>query len=195
MDIIINDLEINYKITGPEDAAETAVILQGWGTDLTIYDSVAAAINDSYRVVQLDLPGFGESQEPPEAWNVDAYCDFFCDFMEALGISRTALIGHSYGGRMIIKMAARSSAGELPFGITKIVLVDSAGVMPQRSAVQNFKVKRYKAMRKFLTSKPVHSLFPEVIDYWMSKQGSEDYRNASPVMKKCLVMAVNEVGS
>lgn len=188
----INGIEITYKISGPDDAKETAVVLQGWGTDLTIYDSVAAAINDSYRVVQLDLPGFGASEEPPEAWNVDAYCDFFCDFLDALGIGRTALIGHSYGGRMIIKMAARSSKGELPFEITKIVLVDSAGVMPRRTASQNFRVKRYKAMRNFLMSKPVHSLFPEVIDYWMSKQGSEDYRNASPVMKKCLVMAVNE---
>ena len=35
-------------------------------------------------------------------------------------------------------------------------------------------------------------MFPEVIDYWMSKQGSEDYRNATPMLKKCLVMAVNE---
>jgi pimeloyl-ACP methyl ester carboxylesterase len=192
MEININGLEINYKITGPDDAAQTAVVLQGWGTDLTIYDSVASAVNDACRVVQFDLPGFGASQEPPEAWNVDAYCDFFCDFMDALGIKSAALIGHSYGGRMIIKMAARASRGELPFEISKIVLVDSAGVMPKRTAAQNFKVKRYKAMRNFLTSRPVHSLFPEVIDYWMSKQGSDDYRAASPMMKKCLVMAVNE---
>ena len=189
MVIDINGLEITYKITGPEDADQTAVVLQGWGTDLTVYDSVASAINDSFRVVQFDLPGFGSSEEPPEAWNVEAYCSFFCDFMAALGIKSTALIGHSYGGRMIINMAAKE---DLPFEITKIVLIDSAGVMPVRSAGQNFKVKRYKAMRNFLMSRPVHSLFPEVIDYWMSKQGSEDYRNASPLMKKCLVMAVNE---
>lgn len=185
----INGTDITYKISGPEDAEETAVVLQGWGTDLTLYDSVAAAINDRYRVVQFDLPGFGSSEEPPEAWNVEAYCVFFCDFMEALGIKRTALIGHSYGGRMIINMAAKE---DLPFEITKIVLIDSAGVMPVRSAGHSFKVKRYKAMRNFLMSRPVHALFPEVIDYWMSKQGSEDYRNASPLMKKCLVMAVNE---
>lgn len=192
MTIEINGLEINYKITGPDSAEQTAVILQGWGTELSIYDSVAAAINDSFRVVQFDLPGFGESEEPPEAWNVDMYCDFFCDFMRALSIDRTVLIGHSYGGRMIINMAARESEGRLPFGISKIVLIDSAGVMPVRSASQKLKVKLYKIKRNILTSPPVHSLFPEVIDYWMSKQGSEDYRNASPVMKKCLVMAVNE---
>jgi pimeloyl-ACP methyl ester carboxylesterase len=156
---------------------------------MEIYDSVAAAVNDRYRVVQFDLPGFGASDEPPEAWNVDAYADFFCSFMEALGIKKAVLLGHSYGGRIIIKLAARES---LPFEIEKIVLVDSAGVMPERSASQQFKVKLYKIKRNFLTSKPIHSMFPEVIDYWMSKQGSEDYRNASPLMKKCLVMAVNE---
>ena len=189
MNMDINGLDINYKISGPDDAAHTMVILQGWGTEMGLYDSVAAAVNDTYRVVQFDMPGFGASDEPSEPWNVDAYADFFCRFMEKLGIKKAVLFGHSYGGRVIIKLAARDY---LPFEIDKIVLADSAGVMPVRSARQNFKVKRYKAMRNFLMSRPVHSLFPEVIDYWMSKQGSEDYRNASPLMKKCLVMAVNE---
>ena len=58
MNIEINGYNINYKISGPEDSEKTAVILQGWGTDLTIYDSVAAAISDEYRAVQLNLPGF-----------------------------------------------------------------------------------------------------------------------------------------
>ena len=171
MNITIDGYNINYKISGPADAARTLVVLQGWGTELGLYDSVAAAVNDSFRVVQFDLPGFGDS------------------FIEALGIKKAVLLGHSYGGRVIIKLAARDS---LPFEIEKIVLVDSAGVMPERSASQKFKVRMYKIKRNFLTSKPVHAMFPEVIDYWMSKQGSEDYRNASPMMKKCLVMAVNE---
>lgn len=189
MEINIDGYNINYKISGNEESGRTAVILQGWGTEMDMYDSVAAAVADGYRVVQLDLPGFGESDEPKEAWNVDAFCDFFCRFLEELGIGETDLIGHSYGGRMIIKLASRR---ELPFSIGKIVLIDSAGVMPERSFRQKLSVKRYKIKRDFLTSSFIHSLFPEVIDYWMSKQGSEDYRNASPMMKKCLVMAVNE---
>jgi pimeloyl-ACP methyl ester carboxylesterase len=190
MNIKIDGYNINYKITGPDGAdVRTLVVLQGWGTGMDLYDSVAAAVNDSFRVVQFDLPGFGASDEPREPWNVDAYADFFCGFMEALGIKKAVLLGHSYGGRIIIKLAAREN---LPFGIEKIVLVDSAGVMPERSTSQKLKVKIYKIKRNFLTSKPVHAMFPEVIDYWMSKQGSEDYRNASPMMKKCLVMAVNE---
>ena len=193
MNLVIDGLNINYKVSGPKGRARTAIVLQGWGTELSVYDSVAAAISDRYRVVQLDLPGFGESDEPPEAWGVDDYCDFFCKFVRELKIKKAVLIGHSYGGRMIIKMAARSaSAVGLPFEISKIMLIDSAGVMPKRTAVQNIKVKRYRAMRKLLTSEPIHALFPEVIDYWLGKQGSEDYKKASPIMKACLVKAVNE---
>ena len=188
----INGSDINYKISGPEGADNTFVILQGWGTGMELYDSVAAAVNDTCKVVQFDMPGFGASDEPPEAWNVDAYADFFCRFMEELGIKKAVLFGHSYGGRVIIKLAARSAVGDLPFEIEKIVLADSAGVMPERTASQKIKVGLYKLKRNLLKSRLIYPLFPEVIDYWMSKQGSDDYRAASPMMKKCLVMAVNE---
>ena len=212
MNIEVDGYNICYKITGPggninpsnnaagmktdregavseTESAETAVMLQGWGTDLGVYDSVANAINDKYRFVQLDLPGFGGSDEPKEPWNVDKYADFFCKFMEALGIKRATLIGHSYGGRIIIKLAARES---IPFEIKNIVLIDSAGIMPKRSFKQKLKIKEYKILKKIVSVKLIYALFPELIDDWRSRQGSADYRNASPMMRQCMVMAVNE---
>lgn len=187
MNIEVNGYNICYKITG--EGERTIVILQGWGTHLGMYDSMAAAVNDACRVVQLDFPGFGGSDEPREAWNVDAYADFFCDFMKALKIEKASLIGHSYGGRVIIKLAARE---KLPFKIEKLVLVDSAGILPKKSFSQKVRIRWYKIMKKFLNLKVVYALFPEIIDDWRSRQGSEDYRRATPRMRECLVMAVNE---
>ena len=187
MDINIDGLNICYKITG--DGPDTIVMLQGWGTDLGIYDSVANAVNSKYRFVQFDLPGFGSSDEPKEPWNVDAFADFFCRFMQALDIKKATLIGHSYGGRVIIKLATRDS---LPFEIDRIVLIDSAGIMPKRTFSQKFRIKKYKILKKVLDTRLVYALFPELIDDWRSRQGSADYRNASPIMRACLVMAVNE---
>ena len=162
MDIKIDGYNINYKITGPDNARGTIVMLQGWGTSLDLYDFVAGSVNDEYRFVQFDFPGFGGSDEPREPWNVQAYTEFFCRFMKELGIEEASLVGHSYGGRVIIKLAEME---EIPFRINKIMLIDSAGIMPERSAAQKAKVKRYKIMRNFLTSKPIHAMFPEVIDY------------------------------
>ena len=183
----IDGLKINYKITG--DGDDTAVMLQGWGTNMELYDPVAATICEKYRFIQLDLPGFGGSDEPHEPGDVSRFSDFFCRFMEELGIKRATLIGHSYGGRMIIDLATRES---IPFEIERIVLIDSAGIMPKRSAKQKARIRMYKMIKKVADMKVIYALFPELIDEWRSRQGSADYRAASPMMRQCLVMAVNE---
>jgi pimeloyl-ACP methyl ester carboxylesterase len=187
MNVEIDGCNVHYRVTG--EGNNVAVILQGWGTSLKLYDLVADTINDQYRVSQVDFPGFGESDEPEEAWNVDAYGDFVCAFLKELGVERAVLIGHSYGGRVIIKLANRQ---DNPFEIEKIVLIDSAGVKPELTFVQKFKVKKYKVLQKFLNLKVVYFLFPELIDDWRSRQGSADYRNATPMMRQCMVLAINE---
>lgn len=187
MEIIVDGYKISYKITG--DGEETVVILQGWGTEYSVYDSVAACINSRCRVVQFDLPGFGASEEPREAWDVDAYADFFLKLMDALEIRKAVLLGHSYGGRVIIKLAAREN---LPLEISRIVLVDSAGILPKKTWRQKWKIRRYKMLKKIACLKFVYKICPELIDEWRNRQGSEDYRNATPMMRQCLVKAVNE---
>lgn len=187
MEMVIDNYKIQYKESGMGE--DVVVILQGWGTSMDLYDSVAASISSGYRVVQFDFPGFGKSDEPREAWAVDDYAEFFIKFMDGLNIKKATLIGHSYGGRVIIKLASRDT---LPFTIHKIVLVDSAGVLPVKTPKQLRKIRRYKRLKKFYANPLIYKLFHKKIDEWKSKQGSEDYRNASPIMKQCLVKAVNE---
>lgn len=187
MNIEVNGYNICYKKTG--NGQKIAVMLQGWGTHLGIYDSVAESINEQYTFVQFDFPGFGGSDEPREAWSVDDYADFFCEFMKKMNIKEATLIGHSYGGRVIIKLANRDNN---PFKIKNIVLIDSAGVLPRRTKLQKFKIARYKVLKRILNMKVIYALFPEIIDDWRSRQGSADYRKASPIMRQCLVKAVNE---
>lgn len=187
MQINVDGYNICYKITG--SGSKTAVMLQGWGTDLGMYDSVANAINDEYTFVQFDFPGFGGSDEPKEAWNVDAYADFFLKLMDALKIESASLIGHSYGGRVIIKLASRK---DIPFTIENIVLIDSAGIVPEKTLKQKLKIANYKILKNIFGIKLIYTLFPELVEDWRNRQGSDDYRNASPIMRRCLVMAVNE---
>jgi len=186
MEMIIDNYKINYKITGE---GKTVVILQGWGTSLEMYDTIANSISSDYRVIQLDFPGFGHSDEPREAWSVDDYANFVLKFLDKLDIREASLIGHSYGGRVIIKLASRD---ELPIEIEKIVLIDSAGILPKKSLKQKTKIRIYKIGKKLANTKILQMLFPEAIDNWKSKQGSADYRNATPIMRQCLVKAVNE---
>lgn len=186
----IDGMDIAYRYSGcPDLDAPVAVILQGWGTYYSLYDSMAASIGDVYRVLQFDLPGFGASSEPTEAWSVSDYAEFFVRFMKAMDITKCILIGHSYGGRVIIKLtAARLNF----FEIDKIILVDSAGVLPIRTPKQKRSIARYKLLKKIAAFPPIYYMFSEYIDDWKGRQGSEDYRLASPVMKQTMVKAVNE---
>ena len=187
MELVVKGCRIQYKETGAGD--NIVVILQGWGTCMDIYDCVAASISAGYKVIQFDFPGFGNSEEPSVPWAVDDYADFFVELMQALNIKKATLLGHSYGGRVIIKLTARK---ELPFEIDRIVLVDSAGVLPVKTPKQEARIRRYKRLKKFYANPVIYKLFHKPIDKWKAKQGSEDYRNASPIMKQCLVKAVNE---
>lgn len=185
----VDGLRIAYRISGDPNSADTAVILQGWGTTYRLYDIVANILGDRFKTVQFDLPGFGASEEPDRSWTVEDYKEFFVKFLKELGIGSCMLIGHSYGGRVIIKLAG---SDDCPVDITKIVLMDSAGVLPVRTFKQKYRQTVYKILKKILNSKVIYFLFDEIIDDWKSRQGSEDYRNASPIMKGALVSAVNE---
>ena len=187
MFIKVNDYNIHYNDVG--NGEENIIILQGWGTTLEVYNSLASLLSSRYRVIQLDLPGFGLSDEPKVAWTVQEYVLFFLDFLKELNISRVTLIGHSYGGRMIIKLAGQN---QVPICINRIVLIDSAGVLPPKTFKKSIRIAKYKLLKKVYNFKPINHIFNQRIEKWKQKQGSEDYRNASPVMRQCLVKAVNE---
>ncbi len=187
MEITVSGLNIYYEEYG--NGPETVVILEGWGTNTAVYKSVADILSGKYRVIIPDLPGFGKSEEPHEGWNVDRYTDFFIELMEKLEIREAALFGHSFGGRIIIKLVNRE---KLPFTVKNLVLCDAAGIMSKKSFKKKVKVLKYKALKKLFSTKLMLALFPDIIEDWKKNQGSEDYRKASPVMRNCLVMAVNE---
>lgn len=186
MNISVNGLNIEYSDRGE---GEAVVILHGWSKEREPYVPLSDVVSEGYRAIAPSLPGFGGSDEPSEPWPVDKFADTICEFITALGLKKVILMGHSYGGRVIIKLASRES---LPFEISKIILVDSAGVLPKRGLDYKIRVATYKMGKKIMLSPPMKKLFPKAVERWQAKQGSADYAAASPVMRGCLVKAVNE---
>ncbi|MCR4615925.1 MAG: alpha/beta hydrolase [Clostridiales bacterium] len=186
MNISINNININYRSEG---AGDTVVLLHGWGSNIKLFDGIFDLMSGKYNVVALDMPGFGLSEEPKEPWGVDEYVDFVIEFLKALGIKKASFLGHSFGGRVIIKLVNRT---DLPFEIDKLVLVDSAGVKPKKSFKQKVKLRIYKMSKGVLNFAPVKKLFPDALENLRRKNGSADYNSASPLMRQCLVKVVNE---
>ena len=186
VEITVNGLKISYT---DEGSGEVVLLLHGWGAKKELFTGVTSVISEKYRAVALDLPGFGDSEEPPFSWDVDGFADFVTAFIVAMGFSRVILLGHSFGGRIIIKLCARRN---LPFEISRVILAGSAGVLPKRGLSYKLKVGSYKFMKKCLSLPPVKKLFPNALENSRKKKGSADYAAASPVMRGTLVRAVNE---
>lgn len=165
------------------------LILPGWGTKIDTYMSLINSISEYARVYCFDMPGFGKSQEPNTAWDLDDYLDFVIKFIDAQDIEELDLIGHSNGGRIIIKLANRKN---LKFRINKIILIGSAGIVHKKTLVQNLKIYSFKFCKKIVELKPIKSLFPNLLLKLKNTFGSEDYKNASPILKQSLVKLINE---
>lgn len=179
------DLNINYIEKGE---GELVVLLHGWGSNITLFDSMINLLSVKYKVVAMDMPGFGESEEPKEPWDVDRYVDFVLEFLKKYDFQKVTLLGHSFGGRVIIKLCSR----ELPFEVEKVILVDSAGVKPEKTAYQKMKQSVYKATKKVYSSPAFSKLFPDALENLRKRNGSADYNAASPIMRQTLVKVVNE---
>lgn len=181
-----NGLNINYVLEGE---GQLVVLLHGWGSNIKLFDNLIHLLSKKYRVLAMDMPGFGESDEPPEAWDVDGYTDFVIDFVKDFSNEKVIFLGHSFGGRIIIKLFSRK---DLPFETEKIILVDSAGVKPKKTLKAKIKQAIYKIGKRLFSTKLFLSLFPDALEKMRKRNGSADYLAASPVMRQCLVKVVNE---
>lgn len=179
-------IKVNYI---DEGSGDIVLFLQGWGTNLEIYKKVINKLKETNRIIALEFPGFGQTPEPPTAWDVNDYTDFTLEFIKKLKLDNIVLMGHSFGGRVIIRLMNKSNRN---FNVKKIVLLDSAGIRAKVSRKNKLKQKWFKICKKAVSTKVGKKLFPGAVDRMKNKSGSADYRKASPLMKQVLVKTINE---
>lgn len=182
--IDIDGLRVAYEVSGQ---GRPLILMHGWGCDHTTVASVAATASQSHTVYSIDLPGFGQSQEPPAPWTPARYAELLRKLVKALGIERPALAGHSYGGRVAIVYAAT-----WPGEVDRVVLIDAAGVKPRRSAGYYMKVYSFKAWKWTLVHTLGRRRAEARIEAARARRGSADYRAASPVMRATMSLSVND---
>jgi len=183
--IILNSgAKIHYTDCG-NDAGNTVLLMHGWGCDHTTVSSIERILTPYMRVLNVDLPGFGESPEPIETWGVDEYTESMEEFLDKLHVKNPILIGHSFGGRICLLMGSRRE-------IHKIVLVDAAGVKPRRSLKWYVKVYSYKLLKKLYPLLVGKKRATELINKARKRRSSADYENASLRMRSILSKCVNE---
>lgn len=178
----IDGVTLNYHVSGQ---GYPIVLLHGWGGSIASFAPVHAHLEKDFTVYSLDMPGFGESPEPPCPWGTVEYAALVEKFLYQQAIEKPILIGHSFGGRLTIRLAAKG----IP---KKIILVDAAGIPPHRSMGYYLRVYRFKALKGVLSLPGLHLVKPKVLDWYRNKYGSSDYKDTSGVMRGSFIKVVNE---
>lgn len=183
-DIQIEGLRLRYSETGVPDG-KPVVILHGWGCNLSTVRSIASCLEDGMRVISIDLPGHGQSEEPEKVWGTFDFSELVGKIIKELNLENPSLVGHSFGGRTSIAYASRNK-------VNKLVLVDSAGITPKRSLKYYYKVYSYKAMKKLLNLVLGTEKSKKEIEKLLKKRGSADYQTSTPKMRAIMSRCVNE---
>lgn len=183
--INIDGLNVAYEVSG--NGPRPVILMHGWGcSSQTVKVLEQACADVSTTVYNIDLPGFGLSEEPLLPWSVYDYCSFIETFVSKVGITNPpVLVGHSFGGRIAIIYGSRNATDRL-------ILVDAAGVKPRRGFKYYFKVYSFKTVRKVLPYIAGRERASAIIERYRSKAGSSDYRNSTPMMRAIMSLAVNE---
>lgn len=181
---------IAYEVVGEGKAL---VILHGWGSSRRVMMPIAKQLSHLRSCYVLDLPGFGESVEPSEAWSIDDYADAIEAFITMLPDDHIDVLVHSFGGRIILKLLAREKGKQI---IQKVLITGGAGMKPKRSWKYYFKKYSAKILKAPFMILP-QPLRDKALNWlrgsklWKSL-GSSEYSVLSGVMRGTFVKSVTE---
>lgn len=109
----------------------TFLLVHGIGMGISYFAELREALQPHGRVVALDLPGFGDSPEPPESLSMAGMGQLLNDFVLAESLDQPVLVGHSMGTQVVAEAAAQR-----PDLFTEVVLIAPTVNAHERSTLQ-----------------------------------------------------------
>ena len=90
MKINVQGVDIHYIQYGK---GKDIILLHGWGQNIEMMKPIGDNFCDRFRVTILDFPGFGQSEEPKEAWTINRYAEMLEEFVKKLKIKKPIVMG------------------------------------------------------------------------------------------------------
>lgn len=129
MNLIIDDLDTRVEVSG---GGLPILMVHGWKDSLDTFDELEKELKNDYKVIRLDLPGFGGSQTPAEPWGASQYADFISKALLKLEEPELyAVVVHSMGARIMLNALGRRAVNS-----EKFIVIAGAGI-PQKRGIKS----------------------------------------------------------
>lgn len=172
---------INQNFSKFKDLKPTIVFLHGWGGNVDSFINAYNYFSHFYPTLVLDFYGFGDSSKADSWFSLDDYVLQVDKLLNFLNLKKIIIIGHSFGGRVAIKLSSKKRE----YSIERLILVDSAGIKPRFSLKRFLKEKNYK-IKKYLVKKNILNA------NCLTNSGSIDYKIMEENKKGVFVRIIKE---
>lgn len=119
----VEGVRLHWAEVGAQSCLPPVVLLHGLNNSCRSWSRVAPLLGVDRRVLMPDLPGHGQSARPDAAYALAWHARIVARWLQAVGIQRADVIGHSFGGGV-----AQMLLLECPERIRKLVLVAAGGL-------------------------------------------------------------------
>jgi len=118
-DILVDGIRVHIEQSG---VGKPLVLIHGLGGPL-MWQRVIKPLSQRFMIVNLHLPGFGESDCPPQSYSTSDYSRFVLHTLDALNLRRVIIVGTSYGGEVAVHISSSH-----PERIERCILINSTGL-------------------------------------------------------------------
>ena len=120
----VGDLAFHTRVWS--ENGHPIVLLHGLASSGRIWDLMAPLLAQQFQVIAIDQRGHGESDKPDTGYDLPTFVADLRGVIQALGLERPALVGHSWGGNLILQYAVT-----YPDAVSHLVLVDGGFIEMQ----------------------------------------------------------------
>lgn len=141
--MVVNGALLHYR---DEGEGEPLLLLHGAFSSLHTFDGWVDKLKDKYRILRLDLPGFGLSDVPlNHSFTIRTYIQIISVFLDRLDIETCHVAGSSLGGWLAWEFALKYKAH-----VNRLILIDAAGFLDDQSIPLPFKMARVPFVNRVL---------------------------------------------
>ncbi len=127
MEILANDIQINYELTGQE-GAPVVMLSHSLASSMVMWNPQLESLEAHFNVLRYDMRGHGDSDAPDGAYTLELLAEDAVALLDALGIDTVHFVGLSIGG-MIGQGLALNHADRLK----SLTLCDTSAIMPDEA--------------------------------------------------------------
>lgn len=161
-------------------SGEPVLLMHGLGGSIESWTNNIEELAKHFRVIAVDLPGFGLSDKPQMNYTIRFYRKFAVQFLKQLQLKKVSVVGSSLGGQVAAEVAINH-----PTLVQKLVLISPAGALPRSfkgtpalwkyvKVINAKSVQQVKQALFAVDSKPVEDSYAQLVFQKMSMPGAKE---------------------